>query len=196
MHRIVRARGMALIGIAGAALLAACGGGAAITTQTPVPSPTASATPTAIPSPTTVPTIVPTTRPATTVAGSVAVPDETFGRNCGTVQMRGTETINGPSAQQSEECFWQAYQRQCAPVGTFVLRVTQMGVDTFTARDFTMHSGSGGCIIQENVEFRVIPRPPTTATYSCAGLTRDPNGALHFQACGKDGDIIVAPPNP
>lgn len=83
---------------------------------------------------------------------------------------------------------------QCRTVGTAVLTVTQMGVDTFVTRLLTVAGAASSCTIQDAVETRVIPRGPTTATYSCADLTRDTNGALHFLACGNDGDVTVPSP--
>jgi hypothetical protein len=174
-------------------VLAACGRSSP---ATPIPTiaPTATVAPTAS-QPTVMPTVLPTVSAGTSAPASVvASPDEPLGTNCGTVQMRGPQTLNGPSAQQAEECLWQAFQ-QCRTTGSTALTVTQMGVDTFATRTFTLTSGGNGCIIREAVEFRVVPRPPTTATYPCAGLTREASGALHFLACGADGDLIVPSPS-
>lgn len=170
-------------------LLVACGGSSPATQIPPTALPTATVPPRL----TVTPTVLPTTLPGTSAPGSVAAPGEPRGRNCGTVQMRGPQTVNGPSAQQAEDCLWQAFQ-QCSTVGTAVFTVTQMGVDTLATRVFTLRSSGSGCTIQESVEFRVVPRPPTMATYSCASLTREASGALHFLACGADGDLVVPPP--
>jgi hypothetical protein len=108
--------------------------------------------------------------------------------------MRGPQTVNGPSAQQAEDCFWRFYQ-QCATVGTALLTVTQMGVDTVATRLFSLAGTGSGCTIQEMAEFRVIPRAPTTTHTTCASLTRETSGALHFLSCGAEGDLIVPPPS-
>lgn len=114
-------------------------------------------------------------------------------QDCGLVQMRGPETVNRSAARQAEDCLWQAYQ-QCVRSGKALLRVTEMGVDTFRTRDFTVQDAGSGCAIEESDTFRVVPRSPMTATYRCAGLTRAVDNALHFLACGNDGDIIVPYP--
>lgn len=183
---------VALAGLFGL-VLAACG---SPSPATPIPTiaPTATVPPTAS-QPTAAPTMLPTMSAGTSVVGSVvASPGEPLGTNCGTVQMRGPQTLNGPSAQQAEDCLWQAFQR-CHTIGSAALTVTQMGVDTVATRTFTL-TGGNGCTIRESAEFRVVPRPPTTATYPCAGLTREASGALHFLACGADGHLIVPPSTP
>lgn len=134
----------------------------------------------------------PACAPGTVTVGTQPVPSPpvSAAQDCGLVQMRGPQVVNGSAAQQAEDCLWQAYQ-QCTRIGTATLRVTEMGVDTVRTRDFTLRPASGGCAIQESNMFRVVPRPPMTVTYDCTGLTREADGALHFLACGNDGDIIV-----
>ncbi|MHB8648379.1 MAG: hypothetical protein ACYDAR_21570 [Thermomicrobiales bacterium] len=69
--------------------------------------------------------------------------------------------------------------------------------ETFTTRDFTVRASAGACTIEKRTQSRVFappPNAPTAATYACAGLRRDPNGTLLFQARGTDGEIVVAPP--
>ena len=89
------------------------------------------------------------------------------------------------------ECFWREYQRGCGP-GAVVLRVTQSGAGPTTTREFTLTSSAGGCAIQ----IRQEQSPSRTTTFTCAGLTREADGALHFRTCGAEGDIVIASPKP
>lgn len=185
-----------------------------ITTSAPVAASTTipTAAPTALPTPLPTATpIIPTVQllvtptpkpPSTASSGSATAPGATRtpasvpqplpsrGQNCGTIQTRGPQVVDTLTAQQVADCFWQAYQR-CSAGSAATLTVTEMGVDTFRTRVFTLDGSGSGCTIQEMTEFRVIPRGTTTATAICASLMRDPNGALHFRACGSDGDVII-----
>jgi hypothetical protein len=117
-------------------------------------------------------------------------------QKCGTVHTnpRGIPT-DIPAAKQTEDCFWQAFQK-CAPAS---LIYTLIGVDTVTTRTFTIQTNSGHCSVSDAFQHTIVPAPLSTArTYICTGAAQKPDG-LHFSGCGQDGDIVVAlraPSNP
>src|SRR5690242_16782875 len=80
-------------------------------------------------------------------AGPVAA-----GTQCGTIQVRGPQLVDSPSASlDAETCFLQAYtQRQPA---TLVLKV--MGIDTVATHTFTLGTESGQYALTDSAEFRV-----------------------------------------
>ncbi|MFL5734560.1 MAG: hypothetical protein ACJ78Q_15350 [Chloroflexia bacterium] len=117
----------------------------------------------------------------------------TAGTECGTIQVRGPQLVDDPSAAlEAETCFLQAYnQRQPA---TLVLQV--MGIDTMATHIFTLGTESGQYALTDSAEFRVIPRPVgTTNLYTCSGLTQTANGLL-ATACGDEGDVLIPAPQP
>ncbi len=163
-------------------------------TPTPItvsitPSPTPSSIPTNIqPSP--VPTNTPENR---LVSTATSIPPQSTpvvqGEDCGKIQMLGPNPPTDPSALQSENCFWQAFQ-ECRGA---TLTVIQQRVDSGTSSIFTIQK-IDQCTISDTEQTYFVPRPPQNAkTYTCAGLSRKEGGLL-FQSCGTAGDIFVPPP--
>ena len=110
-------------------------------------------------------------------------------KNCGTVAGLGRleVPVNDTIGAQAESCFWRAFQH-CQPA-TLVFLVG--GIDTSLIRTFVIHKNRGRCSITDARQFRIVPRPPSPAqVFTCAGLTKLP-GALRFNACGKDGNVVV-----
>jgi hypothetical protein len=110
-------------------------------------------------------------------------------KNCGTVAGLGRleVPVNDTIGAQAESCFWQAFQR-CQPA---MLTFIMSSIDTSLIRTFVIHKNRGRCSITDARQFRVVPRPPSPAqVFTCAGLTKLP-GALRFNACGKDGNVVL-----
>ena len=108
-------------------------------------------------------------------------------KQCGTVSGLGRLVVPVNDTGAAENCFWRAFQH-CQPA-TLVFSISS--IDTSFIRTFTIHNNRGKCSITDSRQFRVVPRPPSPAlVFTCAGLTRLPDG-LRFAACGKDGNIIV-----
>ena len=109
-------------------------------------------------------------------------------QKCGSVRTnpRGTP-LNGSTAKQAEDCFWQAYQKCHAASLSF----TTSGVDTVAVHTFTIQSNGEQCTINDAVQHAIVPAPLSAAkTYTCTGITQQADG-LHFASCGNDGDIVV-----
>ena len=109
-------------------------------------------------------------------------------QTCGKVQTNPKGTpLDVTAAKQSEDCFWQAFQK-CQPAS---LVYTLTGVDTITVRTFTIQNNSGKCTVSEAFQHSIVPQPLSIAkTYTCTGVTQKPDG-LHFSSCGVDGDVSV-----
>jgi hypothetical protein len=114
---------------------------------------------------------------------------QTRGKNCGTVTgLRGLEVPTDDSiGVQAESCFWRAFQL-CQPATLVFL---SGNIDTTFLRTFTIHNDRMRCSITDAKQFRIVPRPLSQAqVFTCAGLTKLP-GALQFNACGKDGNVVL-----
>jgi hypothetical protein len=110
-------------------------------------------------------------------------------KNCGTVTgLRRLEVpTNDPLGTQAESCFWRAFQH-CQPATLVFL---SGNIDTTFKRTFTIHNTRVRCSITDAKQFRIVPRPLSPAqVFTCAGLTKLP-GALQFNACGKDGNVVL-----
>ena len=110
-------------------------------------------------------------------------------KNCGTVAGLGflKVPVDDTGAAAAESCFWRAFQH-CQPA---TLVFIMSSIDTSLIRTFTIHNNRRRCLITDARQFRVLPRPPSPAqVFTCAGLTKLP-GALRFNACGKDGNVVV-----
>src|SRR5438045_7265274 len=98
--------------------------------------------------------------------------------------------VNGPAAKQTEDCFWQAFQK-CHAAS---LSYTTTGVDTVVVRNFTIQNNGEQCSVSDTVQHAIVPAPLSAAkTYTCTGVTEQADG-LNFKGCGNDGDIIVLLP--
>jgi len=110
-------------------------------------------------------------------------------KNCGTVASLGRleVPVNDTIGAQAESCFWRAFQH-CQPA---TLAFIMSSIDTSLIRTFTIHNNQGKCSITDARQFRIVPRPPSQAqVFTCAGLTKLA-GALRFNACGKDGNVVL-----
>lgn len=112
----------------------------------------------------------------------------TQAQKCGSVRTNPHGIpLNGTTAKQAEDCFWQAYQK-CQPAS---LGFTATGVDTVAVHTFTLQSNGQQCTISDAVQHAIVPAPLSAAkTYTCTGITQQADG-LHFASCGNDGDIVV-----
>ena len=123
-------------------------------------------------------------------AGGRQEPVQPQVQKCGFVQGYGalkTVPIDTGSAEQAENCFWQAFQ-SCHPA--MLIFVTSSLHATFT-HTFSIRNDNGQCSIQDSTSSgsNTSPASPST-TYTCSGVKRYPR-ALYFLACGKDGTIVV-----
>lgn len=112
----------------------------------------------------------------------------TQAQKCGSVQTnpRGVP-LNEAAAKQTENCFWQAYQK----CHTASLSSTIASVDTVTVRTFTIQNKGEQCSVSDAVQHAIVPaRLSAARTYTCTGVTQQADG-LHFTACGNDGNVIV-----
>jgi uncharacterized iron-regulated membrane protein len=110
-------------------------------------------------------------------------------KNCGTVAGLGRleVPVNDTGATAAESCFWRAFQN-CQPA---MLAFIMSSIDTSLIRTFVIHKNRARCSITDARQFRVVPRPLSPAqVFTCAGLTKLP-GALRFNACGKDGNVVL-----
>lgn len=110
-------------------------------------------------------------------------------KNCGTVAgLRRLEVpTNDIIGVQAESCFWRAFQL-CQPATLVFL---SGNIDTTFLRTFTTHNDRIRCSLTDAKQFRIVPGPLSPAqVFTCAGLTKLP-GALQFNACGKDGNVVL-----
>ncbi len=108
-------------------------------------------------------------------------------QNCGKIKLSPLHRFEDAGlAQQAGTCFWQAFQQCHAATLTF----QPLSVDTITIHTFLIEKKEGGCTITDSVSHAVVPRPATTATYTCTGVIQTKT-ALHFTSCGAEGDVIV-----
>lgn len=107
---------------------------------------------------------------------------------CGTVQIRGNgQVVDTTKAQQSEDCFWQAYQH--CQAATII--VTTIGVDSGITRTFTVIPNAGNCKVSDAEQSYVVPNHTGPLNlYTCASVQQVPGGLL-FHSCGADGDVQV-----
>lgn len=110
---------------------------------------------------------------------------------CGSISrmLQGAIASPGPGdPQKVGNCFWSAYQ-QCRPAS---LNYVTGGVDTILTRTFQLQKTASGCLVQDKIQMRVLPRPPrTTAVYTCASVKMQ-TSALQFLNCQKDGTINLS----
>ncbi len=140
----------------------------------------ATPTPTPRPAPTSVPTSIPTPSPAPTVATATT-------QDCGTIHMRGPNASTDATAQQSENCFWNAFKQ--SQVAKLVVSV--MGVDTTETHTLALENKSGKLVITDSVERTIVPaRTMPAESYTCASLEQQ-QGGLQFDSCGDEGDFFV-----
>ena len=106
---------------------------------------------------------------------------------CGTVQIRGNgQVVDTTKAQQSENCFWQAYQHCQAAT----LIVTTIGVDSGITRTFTVIPNNGSCKVSDAEQSYVVPNHKGPLNiYTCASVQQ--SDGLLFHSCGADGDVQV-----
>jgi hypothetical protein len=110
-------------------------------------------------------------------------------QKCGIVQDPGSlkVPIADSGAEQAENCFWHAFQH-CQPASLISILG---GMEVSLTRTFNIHNESGNCLISDTKQRRNVSNLHSVAeSYICAGLIQQPNG-LHFNACGKDGDVFV-----
>ena len=106
-------------------------------------------------------------------------------QKCGTISTnpRGLPT-DATNAQQSEHCFYQAYQH-CQNAS---LIYTLHGIDTSVVRTFTITNHNNQCIITDAMQHSIAPQPLSPAkTYQCLSMTMSVDG-LHVSGCGQDGN--------
>jgi hypothetical protein len=101
--------------------------------------------------------------------------------------MRGPNAPTDTTAQQSEDCFWNAF-KQSQPAK---LIVSIMGVDTTETHTLALENQSGKLAITDTVERTFVPaRIMPAESYTCASVEQKPGG-LQFNACGDEGDFSV-----
>ena len=116
--------------------------------------------------------------------GGGATPTAVQVQKCGrvTIGPRGAP-VDPTASQAAGNCLWQAYQ-QCQPA---TMTFTATSLDTGTIRIFTIGKNGSNCMISDVVQHYIAPNPPkTTATYTCAAVTKTSTG-LRFASCGQDG---------
>jgi hypothetical protein len=123
---------------------------------------------------------------SSTGSGGSATPTvQTQTQKCGTIATnpRGMPTdVN--AAQQSENCFYQAYQ-QCHNAS---LVYALHSVDTSIVRSFTLENHNNQCIIIDAMQHSIAPAPLSPAkTFQCSTMTLLTDG-LHVSGCGQDGN--------
>lgn len=124
---------------------------------------------------------------SSTASGGSATPTaqtQTQTQKCGTIETspRGLP-INQFTAQQSENCFYQAYQ-QCHNAS---LVYTLHGIDTSVVRTFTIENHNNQCTILDVMQHAIAPAPLSPATtFQCSSMTLLTDG-LHVSGCGQDG---------
>ncbi|GHO87458.1 hypothetical protein [Dictyobacter formicarum] len=137
-----------------------------------------------------------TTHPAqsTPSPASQAVATSTPGATqgyCGSISrmLLGAKASPGQGdPQQVANCFWSAYQ-QCRPAS---FTYATGSVDTILTRTFQTQKSASGCLVQDKLQMRVLPRPPrTTAVYTCASVKMQAS-TLQFLNCQKDGTITLS----
>ena len=126
-----------------------------------------------------------------TTTGGASNPTPTVStqvQHCGSVQSNPVgHPINGATAKQAADCFWQAEQK-CQPA---TLTYIAGGVDTITSHIFTIQSNGGKCSVSDAMTHAIVPSKPSVAkTYTCSSVNQQADG-LHFTACGEEGDIVV-----
>ena len=95
--------------------------------------------------------------------------------------------VNGATARQAADCFWQAFQKCHAAT----LSLTSTGVDTVAVHTFTVQSNGQQCSVNDAGQHARVPSPLSSAkTYACAGVAMQTDG-LHFTGSGNEGNIIV-----
>jgi len=125
----------------------------------------------------------------TTGGGSNPTPTvSTQVQKCGNVQANPLgHPLNGTTAKQAEDCFWQAEQK-CQPA---TLTYIAGGVDTITTHIFTVQNNGGQCSVSDAMTHAFVPsKPSVTKTCTCSSVNQQTDG-LHFSACGSEGDIVV-----
>jgi hypothetical protein len=112
-------------------------------------------------------------------------------QNCGEVHtLNGQFPESGGTAQQAENCFWQAFQKCSAATLTF----EASGIDAGVIHTFTTVNNNGKCSISDATQHYIAPNPAQPGnTYTCTGLAQQADG-LHFLNCGDEGNIAVPLP--
>ncbi len=126
-----------------------------------------------------------------TGGGGVTNPTPTVStqvQKCGSVQTNPMgHPLDGASAKQAENCFWQADQK-CQPA---TLTYTATSVDTIATHTFTIANNGGQCSVTDTVKHSIVPAQPKAAkTYTCGSVAQKPDG-LHFSSCGEEGEVVV-----
>ena len=126
-----------------------------------------------------------------TNTGGAANPTPTVStqvQKCGSVQTNPMgHPLDGATAKQAENCFWQADQK-CQPA---TLTYTATSVDTIATHTFTIAQNGQQCSITDSVKHAIVPAQPKAAkTYTCSSVAQKPDG-LHFSSCGEEGDVVV-----
>jgi len=123
---------------------------------------------------------------SSTGSGGTATPTaQVQTQKCGTIATnpRGMPT-DATTAQQSEQCFYQAYQRCHNASLVYMLH----GVDTSVVRTFTIENLNNHCTILDAMQHSIVPTPLSPAkTFHCTTLALLTDG-LHVSGCGQDGD--------
>ncbi len=108
---------------------------------------------------------------------------------CGSVTIGPASLATNDTANQAENCFWQAFSA-CKPAS---LVVTWMGIDSGVVRTFFIKPSSGSCAITDQAQTYAVPNHKgPLQTYTCVGLVQQQGGLL-FKSCGNDGDLLVPP---
>jgi len=101
--------------------------------------------------------------------------------------MRGPNAPTDATAQQSEDCLWNAF-KQSQPAK---LVVSIMGVDTTETHTFALEIKSGKLVVTDTVTRTIVPaRTMPTESYTCTGIEQR-QGGLVFKSCGDEGDLVV-----
>ncbi len=158
--------------------------------QTPIPVATSQSLPTPQFTPTSIPPMTPTLIPTP------------FGVTCGTVEIRDGVIVNPDATITVEDCFWKAYQT-CAIGDRLGIIRTSAETPSFAAVTYNLMNQGGQCTIEEAGGAVPIVRDATTGATvispgapindRCTGMTRDPQGNLHFTGCilGTSHDLLT-----
>ncbi|WP_126555118.1 hypothetical protein [Dictyobacter kobayashii] len=135
-------------------------------------------------------TSTPTVQATQSGSAQTATPGATQGY-CGSISQmlqRSSASTGKSDPQQVGNCFWNAYQT-CTPAS---LNYVVGSVDTVTTRTFLIQKTGSGCLVQDKLQMRVIPRPPQKSQlYTCSAIKMQAT-ALQVLNCQTDGTITLS----
>ncbi len=69
-----------------------------------------------------------------------------------------------------------------------------MGVDTGDTHTITVQPTNGACGVRDAAQgYSAEPGGSQYTIYTCAKMTRSPDGGLIVRGCGEEGDLVIPP---